>query len=240
MDESRGSDPRNPANPILARHASPDDRSSGRFVAPLGSVRSGHLRFTNGAHRIVIRAESRLRSLCRAHFGKRMPTVSARRGVVTIRYTGFPTGDWLYRRSERPAEVALNTSIPWDIEIRGGASRLVADLRGLRLGSLMVDGGASRLEVILPAPSGIVTVLILGGASNIAVHYPEGVPTRLCVDGGVTNLKFDDRHVGAAGGELDLSSTGYSGATGRYDITVTGGANNLSVERRRGEERGES
>ena len=188
---------------------------------------------------MVIRGEPRLRELCRAHFGKRTPSVSARRGVVNVEYAGFPTGDWLYRRSERPAEVTLNSSIPWDVEVRGGASRLVADLRGLRLGSLMVDGGASRLEVILPAPSGIVTVLILGGASNIAVHYPEGVPTRLCVDGGVTNLKFDDRHVGAAGGELDLSSTSYGGATGRYDITITGGANNLSVERRRGEERGE-
>jgi hypothetical protein len=239
MDESRGSDPMNPTNPVLTRHTSPVDRSSGHFVAPLGSVRSGHLRFTNGAHQIVIRAESRLRSLCRAHFRKRTPTVSARRGVVTVRYTGFPTGDWLYRRSERPAEVALNTRIPWDIEVRGGASRLVADLRGLRLGSLMVDGGASRLEVILPAPSGNVTVLIRGGASNVAVHHPEGVSARLCVDGGVTNLKVYDRHVGAAGGELDLRSAGYGGTTDRYDITITGGANNLSVERRRGEERGE-
>ena len=239
MDESRGYEPTNPTNPILTRHASPEDRSSGHFVAPLGSVGSGHLRFTNGAHRVVIRGEPRLRELCRAHFGKRTPSVSARRGVVNVEYAGFPTGDWLYRRSERPAEVTLNSSIPWDIEVRGGASRLVADLRGLRLGSLRVDGGASRLEVVLPAPSGTVTVLILGGASNIAVHHPEGVSARLCVNGGVTNLKFDDRHVGAAGGELDLSSTSYGGATGRYDITITGGANNLSVERRRGEERGE-
>ena len=237
MDESRGYEPRNPTNPILTRHASPEDRSSGHFVAPLGSVGSGRLRFTNGAHRVVIRGEPRLRELCRAHFGKRTPSVSARRGVVNIEYAGFPTGDWLYRRSERPAEVTLNSSIPWDVEVRGGASRLVADLRGLRLGSLKVGGGASRVEVILPAPSGSVTVLVFGGASNVAIRRPEGVPARLRVEGGVTNLRFDDRHVGAAGGEYDLRSAGYGGTTERYDITFTGGANNLSVERLRREER---
>jgi hypothetical protein len=159
---------------------------------------------------------------------------------VNVEYTGFPIGEWPYRHSERPAEVALNSSLPWDIEVRGGASRLVANLRGLRLGSLKVDGGASRLEVILPAPSGSVTVLVLGGASNVAIRRPEGVPARLRVEGGVTNLMFDDRHVGAAGGEFDLRSAGYGGTTDRYDITITGGANNLSVERLRREERGET
>jgi hypothetical protein len=233
MDESRGYEPANPTNPILTRHASLTDRSSDHFVAPLGSVGSGRLRFTNGAHRIIIRGGSRLRDLCRARFGKRTPTVSARRGVVNVEYAGFPTGDWLYLRSERPAEVTLNSSIPWDIEVCGGASRLVADLRGLRLGSLEVDGGASRVDVILPAPSGRVTVLVLGGASNVAIRRSEGVSARLRVEGGVTNLRFDDRHVGAAGGEFHLRSVGYGGTTDRYDITITGGANNLSVERLR-------
>jgi hypothetical protein len=240
MDESRGYDPMNPTNPILARETSPADPSSGHFVAPLGSARSGRLRFTNGAHWLVIREESHLRSLCRARFGKRTPTVSARRGVVNVEYSGFPTGDWLYCRSELPAEVALNSSIPWDIEIRSGASRLVADLRGLRLGSLMVDGGASRLEVMLPAPAGSITVLVLGGASNVAIRRPEGVLARLRVEGGVTNLRFDDRHVGAAGGEFDLRSADYGGTADHYDITITGGANNVSVDSRRREERGEA
>jgi hypothetical protein len=160
MDESRGSDPRNPANSILARRASQEDRSVEHFAAPLGPLRSGHLRFTKGAHRVVIRAELHLRDLYRASFGKRMPTVTVQRGVVTIR--------------------------------------------------------------------------------NTRIDRPEGVSARLCVEGGVTNLRFDDRRIGGAGGEVDLRSTDYDGATGRYDIAITGGANNVSVERRRGEERGET
>jgi hypothetical protein len=202
-------------------------------VALLGSVRSGRLRFTNGAHRVAIRADLYVRGLYRARFGSRTPTVGVQGGVVTIRYPRFPTGDWLVCRSERSAEVALNARIPWDVEVRGGASRLLADLRGLRLGSLSLDGGASRLEVVLPAPTGTVAVVILGGASNVAIRRPEGVAARLHVDGGATNLKFDDRRIGAAGGELDLRDRDYDGATYRYDVAVTGGANNVSIDKRR-------
>ncbi len=207
--------------------------SGDHLVAPLGPSRGGRLRFTNGAHRVVIRADPCLRDLYRERSEYRTPRVGARRGVVTIRYPRFPAGCWLDDNSERLAEVELNARVPWAVEVRGGASRLLADLRWLRLGSLEVDGGASRLVLALPAPTGTVAVVILGGASNVAIRRPEGVAARLRVDGGATNLEFDGRHIGATGGELDLHSGDYAGAADRYDIAVTGGANNLSIDRQR-------
>jgi hypothetical protein len=235
MDELRYTDPMNPRYPSADRRTRPEEWGGGsdHFAAQLGASRSGRLRFTNGAHRVVIRAGSHLRGLYRASFGERMPIVVVRGGEVSIRYSRITSCDWTGDHPEHPAEVALNASIPWDVEVRGGASRLLADLSGLRLGSLKVAGGASRLEVVLPAPSGIVIVVILGGASNVAIRRPEGVAARLRVDGGATNLTFDDRHIGAAGGELDLQSGAYDGAADRYDIAVTGGANNLSIDKQR-------
>lgn len=235
MNEPGTTDPMNPRNPPAARSTAPGDHGGSRehFTAPLGSSKNGRLRFRNGAHRIVIRADSHLQGLYRASFGDRMPTVGVRRGTVTILYPRVPADDWLDCRSERLAEVELNARIPWGIEVRGGASRLVADLHGLRLGALSVNGGASRLEVVLPAPSGTVVVAVLGGASNVAISRPEGVAARLHVSGGATNLEFDNRRIGAAGGELDLWSWNYEGATDRYDIGVTGGANNLSIDKQR-------
>ena len=236
MDEPRDTDPMSPRYPGADRRTQPEEWGGGsdHFAAQLGASRSGRLRFTNGAHRVVIRAGSHLRGLYHASFGERMPIVAVRGGVVSIRYTRVASCDWTVNRPERPAEVALNAGIPWDVEVRGGASRLLADLSGLRLGSLSVDGGASRLEVVLPAPSGTVTVVILGGASNVAIHRLAGVAVRLRLDGGATNLDFDERHIGAAGGELDLRSLDYDGATDYYGITVTGGANNLSIDKQRG------
>ena len=238
MTEPRGTDPVDLGDYITARRASPEDRSGDHFAAPVGSSSSGRLRFTNGAHRITIRTNAHMRSLCSAHFGDRMPTVGVQGGVVTIRYPRDPSGDWFNCRSERPTEVELNARVPWDVEISGGASRLIADLRELWLGSLSLDGGASRLEVVRPAPSGTVIVGILGGASNIVIRRPTGVDARLRVDGGATNLKFDDRHIGAAGVQLDLQSRYYYGANDRYDIAVTGGANNLSLDTERGWKKG--
>ncbi len=238
MIDPWGTDPTNPGSPIPARRTPPEDRSGDHFAAPLGSSRSGRLRFTNGAHRIAIRADLHLRGLYRARFGEQMPTVGVQAGVVTIRYPQVRSCDWLNDQSERSAEIELNASIPWDVEVRGGASRLVADLSGLRLGSLSVDGGASRLEVVLPASSGTAAVVILGGASNVAIRRPAGIAVRLRLVGGATNLNFDEKHIGAAGSELDLESRDYSGAIDRYDITVTGGANNLSVDKQRGSKEG--
>jgi hypothetical protein len=240
MDERRDTYPTNPGSSIPIRRTSPEDwdGSQDHFPAPLDLPRSGRLRFTSGAHRIVIQANSRLRGHYRARFRDRMSIIGALRGIVTIQHPRFSGGEWLNDRSERLAEVELNASIPWDVEVRGGASRLTADLRGLCLGSLNVAGGASRLEVVLPAPSGAVTVVILGGASNVTIRRPDGVAARLRVEGGATNLAFDDRHIGVAGGELDLHSGDYSGAADRYDITITGGANNLSIDKQRGSREG--
>ena len=242
MDKPRDTDAMSPRYPSADQRTQPEEWGGGSdyFAAQLGASRSGRLRFTNGTHRVVIRAGSHLRGLYRASFGERMPIVVVRGGVVSIRYTRVASCDWTGYRPERPAEVALNAGIPWDVEVRGGASRLLADLSGLRLGSLKVDGGASRLEVVLPAPSGIVTMVILGGASNVAIRRPEGVAARLRVDGGATNLTFDYRHIGAAGGVLDLQSGDYDGAADRYDIAVTGGANNLSIDEQQGSKEGAS
>jgi hypothetical protein len=240
MDETRDTDPMIPRYASADRRTQPEKWGGGNdhFAAQLGASTSGRLRFTNGAHRVVIRAGSHLCGLYRARFGERMPVVEVRGGVVSIRYTWVASCDWTGNHPERPAEIALNAVIPWDVDVRGGASRLLADLSRLRLGSLKVDGGASRLEVVLPAPSGAVAVVILGGASNVAIRRPEGVSARLRVEGGVTNLTFDDRRIGATGGELVLRSRGYEDAVDRYDVTVTGGANNMSIERQRGDREG--
>jgi hypothetical protein len=83
---------------------------------------------------------------------------------------------------------------------------------------------------MLPTPSGTVPVRVLGGASNVAIHRPEGVAACVCVDGGSTNLAFDEQRFGAVGGEVSLRSPDYEGASDRYEIVITGGASGLTVD----------
>lgn len=205
-------------------------RQDGEFATPLGLLRNGRLVFASGASCVTVRAEPSITDLYRARFEGRAPRVAAEDGTVTIRYPRFPHLDRIGYLRERPAEVALNASIPWDVEIRDGASRLTADLRGLELRSFEVSGGASRLELTLPPPAGTVPVRVLGGASNVAIHRPGGVAAQVRVDGGSTNLAFDDQRFGAVGGELTLRSPDYERDSDRYDITITGGASGLTLD----------
>jgi hypothetical protein len=200
---------------------------SGDFAAPLGLLVSGRLRFLRGASDVIIYADPSTGDLYHSHFEGVVPEVRAEGGVVIIRYPRFfhPFG-----QQGCSSKVALNAAIPWHIEVRDGASKLTADLSRLELDSFEIAGGASKVELTLPRVSGLVPVRVLGGASNVVIHRPEGVATRLLVVDGSTNLTFDDQRFGAVGGEVNLQSANYDGVPERYDITITGGASNVTLD----------
>jgi hypothetical protein len=232
VNEPQGNDPMSDGDPGPAGRTAPKGQSNDYFAAPLGSSSSGHLLFVSGASNVAIHADPSMEDLYRARFEGQVPIVRVQGGTISIvdaRFPRFGQRDfWL----ERPAEVALNASITWHIEVRGSISRLTADLHEVRLGSINLAGGASRTEIMLPRPSGTVSVRILGGASNVTVHRPEGVAARAHAGGGATNLTFDERHLGAIGGDVNLQSPDYDDAANRYDIEVMGGANNLTIDTR--------
>jgi len=230
VNEPQDNDPMNDGDLVAAGRTAPEGQSSDCFAAPLGSLSSAHLLFVSGASNVTVHADPSMEDLYRARFEGQVPTVRVRGDTVSIEYPRFSPFDQRYYWLERRAEVALNASIPWHIEVSGSTSRLTADLREVRLGSLNLGGGASRIEVMVPRPSGTVSVRIFGGASNVTVRRPEGVAARVHVGGGATNLTFDEKHFGAVGGEVNLQSPDYDDVANRYDIEVTGGANNMTLD----------
>jgi hypothetical protein len=199
------------------------------YTAPLGSIMYGHLQFVRGAANVTLRVDSSMGDLYSARFDGPLPEVHAQDGTVTVRYPRtFHPFDW----RKRAAEVALNGSIPWQIEFRGGLSGLDADLSVLGLGSFEIIGGASRVAVTFPRPSGTVSVRVSGGASDVTIHRPAGVAAQVRVGRGASKLTFDDQHFGAIGGETRLQTPDYEGAADRYDIEVSGGASKLTVDAR--------
>jgi hypothetical protein len=229
VNEPKGNDQMRDGNPGVAGRTAPKGQSNDYFAAPLGSSSSGHLLFVSGTSNVTIYADPSMEDLYRARFKGQVPIVRVKGGTVSIVVTRFPRFGprdfWL----ERPAEVALNASVTWHIEVRGSISRLTANLCKLRLGSIKLAGGASRIGIMLPRPSGTVSVRISGGASNVTIHRPEGVAARVHASGGTTNLTFDEKHFGAIGGDVNVQSPYYRDAANRYDIEVTGGANNLTI-----------
>ncbi len=199
----------------------------GEFSTPLGSAESGRLVFAKGADRITLRATSGMDDLYRASFEGAIPKVEVEGGAVTFRYSKrFGLFEW--RRQS--GEVILNSGVPWEVEMRGGASGVEADLTGSKISSFVLKGGISDFSLVLPEPSGIVPIRLSGGASKVGIRRPAGVEARVSVKGGAAKLAFDEQSFDAVGWSVRLQSPGYDGATDRYDIELSGGASEISIQ----------
>jgi len=226
--------------------AADDEIGEGEFRAPLAGTTNGHLIFATGASDVSIYGDSTLTDLYRAHFEGNTPTIQVQDGTVTIKHRNRPQFEWSTRAVgeiklnislpwqlgwllHTTGDVRLNTSIPWQIEIRAGAARLSVDLSRVALQSLAVKGGASQATLTLPRPVGTMPVLIGAGASQVTIHRPTGVPTRVRVQRGATKVNLDAQYFGAVG-EMRWEGPEYEQATDRIDIDISGGASQLVID----------
>ena len=139
--------------------------------------------------------------LYRARFEGRVPDVRTDGGTVTVRY----------RMSVHPTlgEIELYGGIPWSIRGHMGMSHVVADLEDLELTDLEVSAGMSHVEIRLPRPEKTVRIRIGGGASDVELIRPTGVPVRVHIGGGASKLAIDEFRLGSGGGQTDWRSPDY-------------------------------
>jgi hypothetical protein len=201
------------------------------FSAPRGARTEGQLEFSRGAAHLAIHGAG-MEDLFRAHFDQPVPSVTVNGGTVTVQYPRFSPRGWLRPGTRRGGSVTLNQDMAWHIMIRRGVAHLDADLRGLRLEALELGQGASQVEVRLPRPAGVVPVRIRGGASQVRIRRPAGVPVRLRVGRGVADLRFDEQAWGAVGGGLRLATH-----EGTQALEIASGAAHLEISAEEGSNR---
>jgi hypothetical protein len=191
------------------------------LAAPLGSVDVGQLVFTRGAAHLTIEVDDSMEHLYRARFDGKVPDIRVDGGTVTIKY----------RMGMRPprGEIVLSGRVAWAIRARMGMSHVVADLEGLELRGLEISAGASQVEMRLPRPKDTVGVRIGGGASDVELIRPVGVPVRVHIGGGVSKLAIDEFRLGSAGGKTDWRSPEYEQVEGRYDVEIGAGASKVTI-----------
>lgn len=191
------------------------------LAAPLGSVDVGHLVFTRGAAHLTIGVDGSMEDLYRARFDGKMPDIRVEGGTVTVKY----------HMGLRPprGEIVLSGRVPWAIRARMGMSHVVADLEGMELRDLEISAGASHVEVTLPSPEDAVRVRIGGGASDVELIRPTGVPVRVRIGSGASRLAIDELRLGSAGGKTDWQSPDYEQVEGRYDVEIGAGASELTI-----------
>jgi hypothetical protein len=201
------------------------------FSAPLGNLKRGHLEITSGFSNGDLRGDPEIQELFQGQFIGQIPYVRTRNESVIIRYP-LSLREWfkhLLLANRHAASILLNTSIPWHIDIHGGAAHLDADLQVLQLSSLVITGGVAETNLLLPRPTGTVQIHIGSGVSNLLIVRPKEVSAQLKVGGGISNLIFDDQYYASIGNGIHINTPDYQSETNRYDIVVSGGVSNLTI-----------
>lgn len=125
--------------------------------------------------------------------------------------------------------IVLNPHVIWRLMFTGGASLTAVDLGHGRVAGVDFAAGSSVIQLTLPHPRGTAPVVLAGGASQVMLKLPAGVPTRLRLDGGAGSATLDGQtYTGVAGGTV-LAAAGWAGAASRYDIEAPAGVSAISV-----------
>ena len=84
--------------------------------------------------------------------------------------------------------LVLASAVKWSLIFDGAGSHVRANLSGLKLARVELDGAFSDFSLDLPAPDGMVTVSVDGFVRRLRLRRPAGVPVRIYVDGAARRL----------------------------------------------------
>jgi hypothetical protein len=184
------------------------------------------LTFPHGVANLTIRVDASMPNRYRGEFYGPKPQLTETDGVVCIDYPRFNPLIW----GRTSATMTISPSVTWCIEISGGVSRWDADLREIDLTAIDVQGGASKVDLRLPRPDGAVPVRVSGGVSQVTLRRPAGVPARVHIGGGASQLELDTQYLGAIGGPVRLETPDYARGAGKYDLEIGGGASKVTIK----------
>jgi hypothetical protein len=128
--------------------------------------------------------------------------------------------------------IVLHPAVEWTVAIRGGLSHFACDLSAGTVARIDIAGGCSHVLFELPRPTAIVPIRISGGASCVGLRRPAEAGVTVGVSGGISTLALDDRGFDAIGGAARLDTGNVDGSTPHYELSISGGASDLAIERR--------
>jgi hypothetical protein len=198
------------------------------FSIPLQGAKEATLRIDQGAGRIEIGSGAGPAEFMTGTLGTGMTRavdltgdkleVRIEAGPSFLPFVGPQGGAWHYR---------LNPAVPTALSIHSGASRLDLDLTDLQVIRYSFEGGASQLNLTLPARVANAVVDIEAGAAGIDLRVPEGVALRLHMKS-VGSLDVNETRFPRVEPGL-FQSPDYDTAKFRADATVEGGATSIRI-----------
>jgi hypothetical protein len=125
--------------------------------------------------------------------------------------------------------IELSNAVSWRLQFNGGTSQTFLNLSNGQVASIDFAAGSSLIQMTLPRPKGTATITLAGGADQVNLTTPPGVPARLRLSGGASAATLAGQtHAGVSSGTV-LLSPGWAQAQSRYDIDAPAGINDITV-----------
>src|ERR1700674_1502715 len=209
----------------------PNPTTSGKVDshAALGNLDHATLEIDAGAANITVTGTSSLAGdlyhATISYSGPR-PEINLDRTDGSLTISQGNSGFGVFQTRRFTLDLQITSSIPWTITSNGGASTETFNLASVPLKSMDINTGASREDITLGSPSGVVPITINGGALTVNLHPLAGAGGSVSVSGGAVSLDFDGRQHHAIGSADDSSGSGAD----MYRVEVSGGACTVKVD----------
>jgi hypothetical protein len=187
---------------------------------PRGNLTHARLVIERGGADLTLNADPTLETLYQVTAEGRAPEVTMEGGVVHISRRYGPRG---------ALHLTLAGAVRWEIVIRGGVSRLSANLRGLRLASLEIVGGLDHAVIQLAQPEGVVPLRVSADTNRLSVERPPTAAIRARLNRGGSRVTLDGTHLGSVGIGTELESPNYNAVRDRYDVVIGGASAHLTL-----------
>jgi hypothetical protein len=199
--------------------------------ASVGNLEHASLQVDVGSARISIDGAAAEGELYRAHidYSGPKPSVKLDRSSGRLEISQGNTSFGVFRSRNFILNIHLNPSLPWSIASNSGAATDTFQLAHVNVRSIELNTGASREDITLGKPTGIVPITVNGGALTVHLHRPAGTPASVKVSGGAVTLDADSQHYRGIGSQ-SWQSTGYEGAADAYRVEVNGGACTVGID----------
>ena len=210
-----------PFGPVVffQRDAGP---GSSTVSAPRGDAKSLTLHLNGGAGTFTV-----------AGGGSDLVTATSDQDNLALRTTGSDRTDVRIDQRDRGprfgggvpthVDVRVASDIPTSFDMTAGAGEFVVDLRDVKLSDAKISVGAATLRIVLPKPTGDVSIVVSAGASDVVVEVPDGVEARVTTSGALISTRSDNARVSGS------ETTGFSSAKDRVTVRITAGASSVTI-----------
>ena len=198
--------------------------STDGVAGPRNGIQEARLDLSAGAGQITVQASSLGSTLYRVtDGGGTAPQVSFNAPILNVGSPNRANG----QMNPQVLAVVLNDEVRWTLNLNGGSTHELVDMRSGHIQSLTLAAGANEMDVELGPPHGVIPVRVTGGTSQIALRIPDAAAATVHL-GGANSVTINGRSRGRVTGSATFGVG--SSTTDRYNVDLMAGLNTLTID----------